>query len=146
MIVSRYVDDLIFTGNCESMFFKFKYSMKHEFDMTDLGKVRYFLGVVVIQSVEGIYACPRKFAKEILEKFGMYRSNVVNNPVVPSVKLTKYEDGNKVDATTYKQMVGSLMYLMVTRPDLMYVICLASRFMAAPIEMHLHVIKRVFDT
>lgn len=143
LIVSLYVDDLIFTGNCESMFVKFKNSMKHEFDMTDLGKMRYFLGVEVMQCTEGIYICQKKFAREVLEKFGMDRSNGVNNPIVPGVKLTKDEEGTKVDATVYKQMVGSLMYLTVTRPDLMYVVCLASRFMATPTEIHLQVVKRV---
>lgn len=143
LIVSLYVDDLIFTGNCENMFAMFKSSMKKEFDMSDLGKMRFFLGVEVMQCTEGIYISQRKFAKEVLERFGMERSNFVNNPIVPGAKLVKDEKGVKVDATEYKQMVGSLMYLTVTRPDLMYVVCLASRFMANPTELHSQVVKRV---
>lgn len=143
LIVSLYVDDLIFTGNCEHMFVKFKESMKQEFDMSDLSKMRYFLGVEVMQCTEGIYISQKKFARELLERFGMERSNFVANPIVPGVKLVKDDDGAKVDATVYKQMVGSLMYLTVTRPDLMFVVCLASRFMANPTELHYQVVKRV---
>jgi hypothetical protein len=143
LIVSLYVDDLIFTGNSESLFVKFKNSMKLEFDMTDLGKMKYFLGVEVLQNSDGIYISKKKYAKNVLERFGMEKSNSVKNPIVPGVKLMKDEEGAKVNATMYKQLVGSLMYLIATRPDLMYVVCLISRFMANPTEIHLQAAKRV---
>ncbi|XP_073291061.1 uncharacterized protein [Primulina huaijiensis] len=143
LIASLYVDDLIFTGNDESMFVKFKNSMKLEFDMTDLGKMKYFLGVEVLQNPEGIYICQRKYAKEVLERFKMEKSNSVKNPIVPGARLMKNEKGAKVNATMYKQLVGSLMYLTATRPDLMYVVCLISRFMASPTELHLQAAKSV---
>lgn len=143
LIVSLYVDDLIFTGNDESMFVKFKNSMKLEFDMTDLGKMKYFLGVEVLQNPEGIYISQRKYAQEVLEKFKMETSNSVKNPIVPGIRLMKDEEGSKVDATMYKQLVGSLMYITATRPDLMYVVSLISRFMASPTELHLQAAKRV---
>lgn len=79
MTISLYVDDLIFSGNDENMFVKFKDSMKLEFDMTDLGKMKYFLGVEVLQNSEGIYISQRKYAKEVLERFRMEKSNSVNN-------------------------------------------------------------------
>jgi hypothetical protein len=143
LIVSLYVDDLIFTGNDESMFVKFKNSMKLEFDMTDLGKMKYFLGVEVLQNPEGIYISQRKYAKDVLERFRMEKSNSVKNPIVPGVRLMKDEEGSKVNATMYKQLVGSLMYLIATRLDLMYVVSLISRFMASPTELHLQAAKRV---
>lgn len=87
LIVSLYVDDLIFTGNFESMILKFKETMKENFDMTDLGKIRYFLGVEVLHKEEGIYICQRNFAKEVLQRFEMAFINGVNNPIVPGVKL-----------------------------------------------------------
>ena len=74
MIVSLCVDVLIFTGNDESMFVKFKNSMKPEFEMTELGKMKYFLGVNILQNPEGIYISQRKYAKEVLEKFKMEKS------------------------------------------------------------------------
>ncbi|KAG6492454.1 hypothetical protein ZIOFF_047417 [Zingiber officinale] len=72
----------------------------------------------------------------------MEKSNSVKNPIIPGVKLTNDEEGSKVNATMYKQLVGSLMYLTVTRPDLMYVVSLISRFMASPTELHLQTAKR----
>lgn len=142
LIVSLYVDDLIFTGSDEKMFKEFKKSMEREFDMTDLGKMHYFLGVEVIQREEGIYICQRKYAREVLERFGMTDFNSSKNPIVPGCKLMKDEDGVKVDATMYKQIVGCLMYLAATRPDLMYVLSLISRFMSCPTELHMQTVKK----
>ena len=89
LIVSLYVDDLIFTGNDESMFTKFKNSMKHEFDMTDLGKMRYFLGLEVLQRSDGVFISQKKYALEVLQRFGMDKSNSIHNPIVPGFKLVK---------------------------------------------------------
>lgn len=143
LIVSLYVDDLIFTGSDEKMFKEFKKSMEREFDMTDLGKMHYFLGVEVIQREEGIYIFQRKYAREVLERFGMRDFNSSKNPIVPGCKLMKDKDGVKVDATMYKQIVGYLMYLAATRPDLMYVLSLISRFMSCPTELHMQTVKMV---
>jgi hypothetical protein len=71
LIVSLYVDDLIFTGNNIAMFERFKNSMKQEFDMSDLGRMKYFLGVEVVQNSERIFINQRKYANEVLERFGM---------------------------------------------------------------------------
>ncbi|GKB26996.1 retrovirus-related pol polyprotein from transposon TNT 1-94 [Tanacetum coccineum] len=119
LIVSLYVDDLIFTGNNVGMCEAFKMSMKQQFEMTDLGLMRYFLGVEVIQNAKGIFISQTKYVREVLERFGMNNCNSVKNPIVPGCKLTKSNEEEKVDATIYKQKVGSLMYL--TRPDIMYV-------------------------
>ena len=143
LIVSLYVDDLIFTGNDELMFTEFKNSMKHEFDMTDLGKMRYFLGLEVLQRSDGVFISQKKYALEVLKQFGMDKSNFVHNPIVPSFKLMKDEGGVKVDNTYYKQIVGSLMYLIATRPDMMFVVSLISRYMENPTELHLLAAKRV---
>lgn len=86
-----------------------------------------------------------QYAEEILERFGLKDCNGVKNPMVPgNDKLSKYEDGKKVDATLFKQMVESLMYMTATRPDLMYSVCLISRFMSNPVESHMHAAKRIF--
>ena len=144
LIVSVYVDDLLFTGNNDELLEEFKSSMKSEFDMTDLGKMRYFLGIEVIQKPEeGIFICQRKYAAEVIDMFGMQHHNPVCNPIVPGQKIGRDEAGEKVDPTLYKQMVGSLMYLTASRPDLMFVVCLLSRFMASPTQLHLGVAKRV---
>ena len=129
LIVSLYVDDLIYTGNCEELFEEFKSSMKKNFDMTDMGKMRYFLEVEVTQNEKGIFIHQQKYAREILSKFGMEDCNFVCNPIVPGNKLMKNEGGKYVDATNFKQIIGSLMYLLATRPDLGYSVCLIARFM-----------------
>jgi len=125
-IVNFYVDDLIFTSNSKNMFEEFKNSIKRKFRMIDSGCMHYFLGVEVTQNPSGIFVCQQKYANEVLEKFGLQN---VKNPIVPRYKLTKDVGGLKVDATIYKQMVGSRMYLTATRPNLMYVVSLLARFM-----------------
>ncbi|KAB2620555.1 hypothetical protein D8674_037640 [Pyrus ussuriensis x Pyrus communis] len=125
------------------MFESFKQSMMDEFDMTDLGKMRYFLGIEVLQREDGIFINQRRYAQEVLERFSMDQCNSVYNPIVPGSKLTKDEDGVRVDGTYYKQIVGSLMYLTATRPDLMFVVSLISRYMEQPTETHLQTAKRV---
>jgi hypothetical protein len=142
IIVSVYVDDLIFTGNDEVMMSEFKSFMLREFDMSDLGKMRFFLGIEVLQKSDGIYICQRKYALEILRRFGMMESNSVGSPIVPGFKISRDENGDFVDETYYKQLVGSLMYLTATRPDMMFVTCLISRYMAKPMEIHLQAAKR----
>lgn len=141
LIVSIYVDDLIFTGNNAAMFHEVKSSMKREFDMSDLGKMSYFLGVEVVQNNERIFINQTKYAKEI--RFGMKEENAVKTPIVPRNRLTKEGSGEYVDASFYKQMVGSLMYLIATRPDLMYSVCLVSRYMEKPTTMHQMATKKI---
>ncbi|BBN68061.1 transposable element gene, partial [Prunus dulcis] len=136
-------DDLLFTGNDEAMFVEFKSSMMSEFDMTDLGKMRYFLGIEVVQSSCGIFISQRKYAQEVLERFQMSNCNPVQNPIVPGFKITRDAEGESFDSTYYKQIIGSLMYLSATRPDMMYVVSLLSRFMEKPTELHYQAAKRV---
>jgi hypothetical protein len=80
---------------------EFKKLMMLEFDMSDLGKMRYFLGIEVLQNSEGIYVCQIKYAHEVLQRFGMDRSNLVKNPIVLGCKLSKDEKGTKVDANMF---------------------------------------------
>lgn len=143
LIISLYVDDLIYTGNDEGMFCEFRKSMRSNFAMTDLGRMRYFLGVEVKQVDDGILICQHKYAQDILARFGMENCNAVCNPMVPGNKLTKDEGGKSVDATKYRQMIGSLMYLLATRPDLTFSVCLIARYMDRPTELHLAAAKRV---
>ncbi|KAF7150925.1 hypothetical protein RHSIM_Rhsim02G0113200 [Rhododendron simsii] len=144
LIVCLYVDDLIYTGNDSAMFEKFKESMMAEFEMSDLGKMHYFLGIEVVQLPAGIFISQKKYVQEILDRFQMKNCNSVSTPTEFGLKLTKDHDGKKVDSTLYKQIVGSLMYLTATRPDIMYSVSLISRYMENPTELHLLVAKRIF--
>ena len=122
---------------------EFKQSMMQAFDMTDLGKMRFFLGIEVLQKQEGIFLCQRKYATDILKKFAMYESNHVKSSIVPGFKINRDVDGATVDDTYFKQIVGSLMYLTTTRPDIMYSVSLISRYRSKPIELHLQAAKRI---
>ena len=143
LIVSVYVNDLIFTRNDEQVMLEFKKSMMKVFDMTDLGKIRFFLDIKVLQKDNGIYICQRKYALEVLRRFGMEESNVVMNPIVLGFKIGKNEKGNRIDETYYKQIVGNLMYITATRPNMMFVVSFISRFMVRSTELHLQAAKRV---
>jgi hypothetical protein len=143
LIVCLYVDDLIFTGNDEGMFRTFKQSIMKEFEMTDLGKMKYFLGIEVTQSAGGIFICQKKYAREVLERFRMDDCNPVQVPIIPGTKLTRDGEGEKIDSTYYKQMIGSLMYMTATRPDLTYAVSLISRFMEAPTELHYQAVRKI---
>ncbi|KAK9077208.1 hypothetical protein SSX86_005544 [Deinandra increscens subsp. villosa] len=143
IMVSLYVDDLIYTGNDAQACQAFKEAMQKEFEMTDLGKMKYYLGVEVQQQNGSISICQKKYAKEVLDRFGLWEGNHVKNPIVQGTKVTREGDSPKVNDSEYKCMVGSLMYLTVTRPDLMYGVGLISRYMSDPREEHMALAKRI---
>ena len=143
LIVCLYVDDLIYTGSNTDLFESFKKSMMAEFEMSDLGMMHYFLGIEVLQSSVGILISQKKYVGEILDKFQMKDCNPVNTPSEFGLKLNKDDGGKKVNSTLYKQIVGSLMYLIATRPDIMHSVSVISRYMECPTEIHLLATKRI---
>ena len=118
--------------------------MMLEFDMSDLGMMHYFLGIEVVQSAAGIFITQRRYALEILDSFVMKNCNLAKTPTEAGLQFVKYpEEGRKVDNRVFKQIVGSLMYLTTTRPDIMYSVSLVSRYMRFPQEIHLAAAKRI---
>jgi hypothetical protein len=132
LIVCLYVDDLIFTGNDVVMFKEFKKSMMIEFEMSDLGMMHYFLGIEVVESANGIFVSQKKYVQDILDRFQMRDCNPVNTLTEFGLRLNKDHERKKVDNTLYKQIVSNLMYLIGTRPDIMYSVSLISRYMENP--------------
>ncbi|KAL0541702.1 hypothetical protein IC582_021757 [Cucumis melo] len=114
LVVCLYVDDLIFTRNCASMFEDLKKAMTQEFEMTDIGLMSYYLGIEVKQSEEGIFISQERYTREILEKFNMMNSKPVATPIETGTKLSKHEEGDDVDPSYFKSLVGSLRYLTCT--------------------------------
>ncbi|GKV28744.1 hypothetical protein SLEP1_g37756 [Rubroshorea leprosula] len=143
LIVCLYVDDLIYTGNDMVMFDKFKKSMMAEFEMSDLGLMHYYLGIEVNQSAAGIFISQKKYVQDILDRFRMKNCNPVSTPIEPGLKLVKNPGGKEINNTLYKQIMGSLMYLTATRPDIMHAVSLISRYMDCPKEVHLLAAKRI---
>lgn len=125
------------------MFTEFKNSMMFEFDMTDLGKMKYFLDLEALQKSSGIFICQKKHVEEMLQRFGMNQNNSVQTPIVPGFKICKDEGGKQVDKMCFMQMVGCLMYLASTCPDLMFAISLLSRYLEHSTQLHLHLANRV---
>ena len=124
-----YVDDLIFTSSNPSMFGEFKKEMMKEFEMTDIRLMSYYLDIEVKQEDKGIVITQEGYAKEVLKKFKMDDSNPVGTPMEYKIKLSKHEEGNKVDLTLYQSLVGSLYYLTCTRLDILYEVGVANRYM-----------------
>eukprot|EP00253_Pinus_taeda_P007829 PITA_07829 len=135
-IVVLYVDDLIFTSIDDFLIADFKEVMKSEFEMTNLGFLRYFLGIEVKQTENGIFVSQEKHVVDILERFNIQNKKPVPTPIVMGLNLSKEDCSSNVKLTLYKSMIGNLMYLTATRPDIMYEVSLVSRFMETPKEKH----------
>eukprot|EP00253_Pinus_taeda_P036573 PITA_36573 len=145
LIVVLYVDDLIFTGSDDFVIVDFKEVMKSEFEMTDLGLLRHILGIEVKQTENGIFISQAKYVTNILERFKMQNNKLAPTPIVMGLKLSKEYCCNNVNPTLYKRMIGSLMYLTTTRPDIMYAVSLALRFMERPKETHWKATKMILS-
>ncbi|GJQ93152.1 retrovirus-related pol polyprotein from transposon TNT 1-94, partial [Tanacetum coccineum] len=98
----------------------------------------------ISQSPRGIFINQSKYALESLKKYGMESSDPVDTPMVEKSKLDEDTQGKAVDPTHYRGMVGTLMYLTASRPDLTFVVCMCAWYHAKPTERHLHAIKRIF--
>jgi hypothetical protein len=107
LLVSLYVDDLIFMGSNDQMIKEFKSTMTREFEMTDLGLMRFFLGLEVRQEETGIFISQEKYAKEILKKYKMESCNPTSTPMEPGAKLLKFDGGERVKVRNYRSLVGS---------------------------------------
>ena len=114
----------------------FRIVMKKEFEMIDLGVMKYFLGLEVNETDKCIFICQHKYATDILQRFRMDKCKQAETPIALSTKLTKNGDEPTINNTLYKQMVGNLMYLITARPDLTYAVSLISQFMESPKESH----------
>ncbi|MBE3102865.1 MAG: hypothetical protein IMZ40_01355 [Bacilli bacterium] len=143
LLVGVYVDDLVITGSNSSDIDKFKLEMKSLFQMSDLGLLSYYLGIEVRQGPSGIDISQSAYAQKLLEKAGMAGSNPCHVPIEPRFKLSKCSTAPATDATEYRSIVGSLRYLVHTRPDLTFAVGFVSRFMEAPTQEHLAAVKRI---
>ncbi|KAI5322684.1 hypothetical protein L3X38_031756 [Prunus dulcis] len=143
LIVSIYVDDIVYTGNDLEMLEDFKKDMKEKYEMTDLGLLHHFLGMGVIQTPTSIFIHQKKYATTLLSRFGLNECKPVSIPLVTSEKLSKDDGSGLASEEHYRRIVGSLLYLTATRPDIMFAASLLARFMHCPTSKHLGTAKRV---
>ncbi|GJS71290.1 retrovirus-related pol polyprotein from transposon TNT 1-94 [Tanacetum coccineum] len=141
LLVQIYVDDIIFASTNTAICNEFANQMTTKFKMSMMGQISFFSGLQISQSPRGIFINQSKYASEIVKKYGLLSIDSVNIPMVEKNKLDEDLQGKQVDATLYRDMIGSLMYLTSSRPDLIYAICLCARYQAKPTEKHLHAVK-----
>ncbi|KAG8492601.1 hypothetical protein CXB51_010050 [Gossypium anomalum] len=143
LIVPLYVDDLLVTGGDQSILAVFKAKMKEMFEMSDLGQMTYFLGMEVQQTQNGIFLGQKTFATKILSKFSMENYKPTSTPMAVGMKLSSQGDHDQVSESDYRSLVGCLLYLTATRPDIMFAVSMLSRFMHCCNKQHLQAGKRV---
>ncbi|KAK6148391.1 hypothetical protein DH2020_019303 [Rehmannia glutinosa] len=144
LLVQIYVDDIIFVATNESLCKKFSKLMQDEFEMSMMGELNFFLGLQIKKCQECFYIHIQKCTKELLKKFDIEEGRTVSTPMATNVKIDKDEKGKPVDEFKYRGMIGSLLYLTTSRPDILHAICLCARFQINPKESHMSAVKRIF--
>ncbi|KAJ9546887.1 hypothetical protein OSB04_019430 [Centaurea solstitialis] len=127
-----YVDDMIITGNDSTGIASLKQSLSSTSEMKDLGKLHYFLGLEVLSDTSDTYLCQEKYISDLLSKAGLSDTKVASTPLEHNLHLTPSAGTPLQDPTRYRQLVGYLVYLTITRPDIAYAVHTVSQFMAAP--------------
>ncbi|KAK1402380.1 hypothetical protein POM88_001985 [Heracleum sosnowskyi] len=144
ILVQVYVDDIIFGSTNDDLCKRFAKLMQSRYEMSMMGELSFFLGLQVYQRQDGIFICQSKYIKDLLKKYQMEDSSTSKTPMPTATKLDKDETGKKVDITSYRGMIGSLLYLTASRPDIMFATCLCARFQSDPKESHLIAVTRIF--
>nr|GEW66163.1 putative ribonuclease H-like domain-containing protein [Tanacetum cinerariifolium] len=144
LLVQVYVDDNIFGSTKKELCIAFEKMMHEKFQMSSMGELTFFLGLQVRQKKDGIFISQDKYVTEIIKKHGFTEVKNASTPMETQKPLLKDEDGEEVDVHMYRSMIGSLMYLTSSRPDIMFVVSACARFQVNPKVSHLHVVKRIF--
>nr|GFA51647.1 copia protein [Tanacetum cinerariifolium] len=137
LVVQVYVDDIIFGSTHPRYTQLFSDLMKSRFEMSMMGEMTFFLGLQVNQSPCGIFLNQSNYVLEILKKYGMESCDPIGTPIEIKDKLDLDQNGTPVDATKYHRMIGALMYLTSSRPDIVHATCLCAQYQAKPTEKHL---------
>jgi hypothetical protein len=150
LIAQIYVDDIIFGATLDSLAHECSKVMKQEYEMSMIGELNYFLGLHDKQTAEGIFISQSKYAKDLVKRFGLDGTSCARTPMSTSVKISSDLAGKPVDPSLYRSMIGSLLYLTASRPDIFFSVGVCARFQANPKESHLtavkHIIRYVNDT
>jgi hypothetical protein len=131
LIIEVYVDDIIFGSDDDRMSQKFAKDMHNEFEMSLLGELSFFLGLHICQQDKGIFISQTKYIKEMLKKFGMVDCKPISTPMQTSCKLRKDDKSKDAYQRLYRSMIGSLLYVTTSRPDVMQAVGQVERFQAS---------------
>ncbi|GKE26013.1 putative ribonuclease H-like domain-containing protein, partial [Tanacetum coccineum] len=127
ILVQVYVDDIIFGSTKKSICIEFEEVMHKQFQMSSMGELTFFLGLQVKQQPDGIFISQDKYVADILKKFDFCSIKIATTPIESNKPLVNNEDGVEVDVHEYLSMIGSLMYLTASRPDIMFAVCAYAR-------------------
>ncbi|GJX80602.1 putative ribonuclease H-like domain-containing protein [Tanacetum coccineum] len=144
LLVQIYVDDIIFGSTKKELCDEFEKLMKDKFQMSSMGELTFFLGLQVQQKKKGIFISQDKYVHEILRKFNY--SDVKSASTLTDLEKPLVQDGDaaEVDEHLYRSMIGSLMYLTASRPDIMFAVCACARFQVSPKSSQFLAVKRIF--
>ncbi|GJW19360.1 putative ribonuclease H-like domain-containing protein [Tanacetum coccineum] len=144
LLVQIYVDDIIFGSTKKELCDEFEKLMKDKFQMSSMGELTFFLGLQVQQKKKGIFISQDKYVHEILRKYNYTDVKSASTPTDLEKPLVQDGDAADVDEHLYRSMIGSLMYLTTSRPDIMFAVCACARFQVSPKTSHLLAVKRIF--
>jgi hypothetical protein len=143
-ICQLYVDDIIFGSTNNAFNEEFARFMTEEFEMSMMGELKFFLGFEIKQLREGTFINQAKYIQDMLKRFDMTELNIAKTPMPTSCHLALDPNGKAVDQKVYRSMIGSLLYLCASRPDIVLSVGVCARYQAAPKECHLVAVKRIF--
>ena len=142
-LILLYVDDMLITGDDLDYIAFVKARLREQFHMSDLGSLSYFLGIEVTPSPEGYYLSQRKYIQDLLDRACLTDHRSVDTPMELHLRLRATDGVPLEDPTRYCHLVGSLIYLGITRPDISYAVHILSQFMSAPTSIHYGHLLRV---
>ena len=144
-ILLLYVDDMIVTGGDMQGIQDLKHFLGRQFEMKDLDPLNYFLGLEVSSSADGYYLTQAKYTSDLISRVSITDSKIVDTPIEYNYCLNSHDGESLFDVTLYRQLVRSLIYLTITRPNISYAVHVVSQFMAAPRSPHYDVVLRILQ-
>ncbi|GJU60577.1 putative ribonuclease H-like domain-containing protein [Tanacetum coccineum] len=144
LLVQVYVDDIIFGSTKRTLCLEFKQMMHKRFQMSSMEELTFFLGLQVQQKEDGIFISQDKYLADIMKKLDFFTMKTTSTPMEPNKALVKDEEAENVDVYLYRSMIGSLMYLTASRPDITFAVCACARFQVTSKTSHIHAVKRIF--
>jgi hypothetical protein len=138
-----YVDDIIFGSTNHVYYEEFSRVMTKRFEMSTMDELKFFLGFQIKQLKEETFISQTKYTLDMFKKFDMANAKPINTPIPFNGHLDLNEKGKAVDPKVYRSMIGSLLYLCASRPDIMLSVCMCARFQANPKECHLVAVNRI---